>query len=303
MSSIFWSLPGWLSQDRIQGDWWALDPLSGPPNEPVTLEDVKRQARADGNTRDDVSFGGLLVAARRTVERYTNRSLLPQSWRFSCQNFPMDRIYLPMGAPLRGVTSFTWTGIDEITRDVDPGVYDINLSGDPGSVVLEFGRIWPPDPLSPSAPVRIEFQAGYDYFSGIGTISDDGLVLSAGGSPITSFNPSWPMFSTIVLNGISSLVLSVSPDGSFLTLMSPRADLVSTTGIVNWAFNLVPQDLKTAIMMLVTHWYGPGRAPVVVGRGVTSADISLGVRSLMDPYRVSVMGFRQTRGIGVPLLP
>jgi uncharacterized phiE125 gp8 family phage protein len=251
------------------------------------VNDVKVQARVDGSSRDDVSIAGLLVAARRTVERLTNRSLLPQTWQLSLQRFPRDRIILPR-APLIGVDWVQWTGIAESQSIVDSGLYDVNTSGDPGSVVLQFARIWPPDPLSPSKPVVVQFRAGYPYFSGHVNVDSTGTVLTISDS--SSFSTSWPIYSPIILNGISSTVLSVQSTTQ-LTLLSPCSFANGTN--VRWSLNLVPAELKLAIAMLATHWYGPGRTPVVVGRGVTSADISLTVKQLITPYRVNVMGFRQ----------
>jgi uncharacterized phiE125 gp8 family phage protein len=289
MSSIFWSLPGWLAQDRVQGEWWALDGITPPVDEPVTLADVKVQARVDGTNRDDVSIAGLLVAARRQVEKLTNRSLLPQTWALSLQRFPIDRIVLPR-APLIAVDFVQWTGIDEVTTPMDPSLYKVNTSGDPGSVVLRFGCIWPPNPLSPSKPVVVQFQAGYPYFSGLCDIDPTGLIVTTSADSPTMFDTTWTAFSTIVIGGFSCVIASVKSENQ-LTLMSPSYNARQTE--VPWALNRVPQDLKTAIMMLASHWFGPGRAPVIVGRGVTSADISFTVRQLIAPYRISTVGVRQ----------
>jgi uncharacterized phiE125 gp8 family phage protein len=298
MSSIFWSLPGWLAQDRVQGDWWALDPVIGPQDEPVTIQDVKVQARVDNSTRDDVSIAGFLVAARMTVEKLTNRSLLPQTWSLSLQQWPTDRILLPR-APLIGVDHVTWTNIGEEQRIVDPLSYAVNLSGDPGSVVLRFGQIWPPEPLSPSSPVKVQFKAGYPRFTGLGNLDPDGVTLNASGSPPTLFDPNWTPNQSIVINGVSHIIrYVVSP---LKLILYPFSNYSGQEVI--WSVNLVPSPLRLAVLMLATHFFGPGRTPVLVGRSVTSADVSLTVKRLISDYRINTMGFRQVRSMGAPYWP
>jgi uncharacterized phiE125 gp8 family phage protein len=300
MSSIFWSLPGWLAQDRVQGDWWALDPVKGPADEPVTIQDVKVQARVDNSTRDDVSIAGFLVAARMMVEKLTNRCLLPQTWSLSLQQWPTDRVLLPR-APLIGVDSVNWTNISEVQQIMDPGQYDVNLSGDPGSVVLRFGQIWPPDPLSPSSPIKIQFQAGYPRFSGLATIDPDGVTMNATGSPLIPFDPTWTANQAILVDGTSLTIRQVvSPTQLILYPVSLSS---GTTTPIQWSVNLVPAPLRLAVLMLATHWFGPGRTPVIVGRGVTSADISLTVKKLIQDYRINTFGFRQVRSMGAPYWP
>lgn len=44
----------------------------------------------------------------------------------------------------------------------------------------------------------------------------------------------------------------------------------------------VPEDIKHAILLLVEHWYDPGRGAVLVGS--ISKEIEFGVMSLLDPY-------------------
>jgi hypothetical protein len=182
---------------------------------------------------------------------------------------------------------------------VDPSQYDVNLSGDPGSVVLRFGQIWPTDPLSPSSPIKVQFQAGYPRFAGVGDIANDGVTLNSSGSPPILFDPNWTPIQSIVVNGVSHIISQVvSPTQLILYPLSNYAGQA-----VTWSVNLVPAPLRLAVLMLATHWFGPGRTPVIVGRGVTSADISLTVKRLIQDYRTNTMGFRQVRSMGAPYWP
>jgi hypothetical protein len=194
-------------------------------------------------------------------------------------------------APLIGVDWVKWTTIAETQATVDPSLYDINPSGDPGAVILQFAKIWPPDPLSPSRPVIVQFRAGYPYFSGHVNVDSTGKILTISDSPpLSLFDTTWTRNSIIVVNGMPAVVTNI-PSTTQLTLLASCGFPGQSN--VPWSLNLVPADLKLAIAMLATHWYGPGRTPVIVGRGVTSADISLGVKQLIAPYRINTMGFKQ----------
>src|ERR1017187_4200628 len=128
MSSIFWSLPSLLTPDRIQSRWWALDQIVQPVDEPIAIQDVKNHTRIS-TSFDDTIIAGLIAAARVSVEKDTNRSMLPQTWDFRLQGWPKDRIMIPR-APLRSVDSLNFTDITENESIVDPGIYDVNTSGD-----------------------------------------------------------------------------------------------------------------------------------------------------------------------------
>jgi hypothetical protein len=241
----------------------------------------------------------MLVSARLWVERYTNRSLLPQTWLFSCQTWPLDRIYLPR-APLIGLDFLNYTTINQQLLTVSPSTYEVNTNGDPGSIVLQFGQIWPPDPLSPSEPIQAQFQAGYPYVNGTASVDGTGTIVTDLDSP-GLFNVQWTPNMWITLNGITSIIAFVqSPN--VLILGAARPDLAGQ-GNIQWNVNSVPQPIKMAILQMATHMYGSGRTPVITGRGVTSAEISLTVKSLLAPYRISTMGLKQTRGVGVPIWP
>jgi len=197
------------------------------------------------------------------------------------------------------VDEVAWTNINEESFPMEPSRYDVNLSGDPGSVVLRFGQIWPPEPLSPSAPIKVRFQAGYDRFAGLAAIAQDGVTLTASGSPVTPFDVKWTANQSIVVGGVSHVISRVvSPEQ---LVIYPASN--SAGGTVAWSVNLVPAPLRLAILLLASHWFGPGRTPVLVGRGVTSADVSLTVKRLIQDYRINIMGFRQVRSQGAPYWP
>ena len=63
---------------------YALERVSGPDIEPITLAEAKRHLGEfdDVTTRDD-DVSGLIQAAREWVEDYTARALIDQTWRLT----------------------------------------------------------------------------------------------------------------------------------------------------------------------------------------------------------------------------
>jgi|SRR5579863_566086 len=292
MSSIFWSLPAWLAPDRIQTAWWGLDPVTPPVDEPVTIQDVKEHARIFIGA-DDSYIASLISAARLRVEKDSNRALLPQTWDFWLQAWPMDRIFIPR-APLISVAYLNFTDITETVTAVDTSVYDVCTTGDPGSIVKRFGQIWPPGPLSPSRPINARFQAGYKYFSGTVTVGSDGK--STTWTTGDNFDTTWTRLSRITLDGISYPIASIA-DNEHLTLA-----VAATPGAeVSYTFNMVPEPAKIAIKMLAAHWYASPQ-PIVVGRGIASVEIQRTYDDLIDSLpRINPMGLNQIRATGSPI--
>jgi uncharacterized phiE125 gp8 family phage protein len=284
-TSIFWDLPGLAYQDRIQDRWWGLDLVTPPVDEPVTIADVKLQLNLD-TTYWDAKVAGFLVAARQYIERVTNRVLLPQTWDFWMQRFPVGRIYLPR-CPLTSVAWVKWTDTSEAQNLVDPATYTINTTGDPGSVVLRFGQIWPPGPLSPSRPVTARFTAGYRRFAGTVSVTGDGTQV--GKLTGDAFDATWTAMSSILIGGASYPVASVDSTTG-LTLAVP-APLANPAG---YSYNLVPEPLKLAIKILAAALFSdPG---CMEANGGSGSNAVRAAKALVSNYRVNTAGFAQRMG-------
>ena len=156
----------------------ALKLLTAPAVEPISLSDVKAQARID-TTADDALISGLITAARQACEDYLNRALITQSWVLWLDAFPCaaasnwwdgvkdgairsrnaDFIVLPK-PPLVAVTSVrVFDNADNIT--VFPATqYFVDNASEPARLALRNGAVWP-FPLRPANGIRIEYVAGY----------------------------------------------------------------------------------------------------------------------------------------------
>lgn len=86
--------------------------VTGPAVEPVHLDEVKQHCRVTpSDVTDDALLQGYIAAARRAVERHTNRALVSQTWDVKFDAWPADdRLRLPL-APLSSVTSISY--VDE----------------------------------------------------------------------------------------------------------------------------------------------------------------------------------------------
>ena len=76
---------------------WALELVSGPEIEPVTLAEAKRHLREyDDVTTNDADITALIQGAREWVEQYTARALIDQTWRLTFgDSVAVDRVTVP----------------------------------------------------------------------------------------------------------------------------------------------------------------------------------------------------------------
>lgn len=81
-----------------------------PTVEPVSLVEAKRHLKREDTTADDPLIEGLISTAREYAEKFTGRSLAPQTLEVSFDGFPVhgDPFSLP-GAPIREVLALTYT--------------------------------------------------------------------------------------------------------------------------------------------------------------------------------------------------
>lgn len=139
--------------------------IEAASEEPVSLEELKAQARIESDEEDDL-LEGLLIAARQWVEAYTGRALLKQAWRLWLDEMPdTDCLLLPK-APLIEVSAMTVFGNDDSSIVWDEANYFVDTASEPGRVVLRSDGAWP-------EPTRTANGISVDYFVGYGEASTD----------------------------------------------------------------------------------------------------------------------------------
>jgi uncharacterized phiE125 gp8 family phage protein len=135
--------------------------LSGPLVEPVSLDEAKAWLRLDSND-EDALLSALIVSARLTLESYTRRFYVTQSWRMTLDLWPsatMSRktFSVPL-APMQGVTAIRLYDADEVAQSVDVGAYRASAASERGRIVF---REPPAQPGRCADGVEIDIVAGY----------------------------------------------------------------------------------------------------------------------------------------------
>jgi len=129
--------------------------------EPVSIADLKTFiGLSTVETKEDSLLLALQKGARKHVENYTKRALLPETWR---QTHPEFGNFNLMRAPVLASTDVVITYLDPTTGDsttLSSTVYGVDTEAEPPRVYLKDGQDWPEHWESPNAVV-ITFVAGY----------------------------------------------------------------------------------------------------------------------------------------------
>lgn len=131
-----------------------------PVEEPVTLAEGKERLKLF-HTDDDARVTRLIVAARRTFETETNRSLVTRTYRLDLYCFPKGRgqIRLPMGR-VSAVSSISYIDQDEAPVIVDAADYVVDLTPDVPTITPAWDASWPSMTPRPGG-VSVTYVAGY----------------------------------------------------------------------------------------------------------------------------------------------
>lgn len=139
---------------------WALNLVTEPEVEPITLEEAKQHLRVD-TTADDIYITSLITAARQVAEERTSRAFITQTWDMIIDDFPMGSTIRLLKPNLQSVENIYYTDSNEQKHTIDKSIYDVDTNSVPGRIFLGFAKIWPVVILRPAAAVRIRFTAGY----------------------------------------------------------------------------------------------------------------------------------------------
>lgn len=254
-----------------------------PATEPVSVAEASDWLHVAST---DSSLPGLITTAREQVETFTSRSCASRRFEQTLDSFPyfVDSVQSQLAfppaysslprysttlwnysqmitlgrSPLISVERITYIGNDALPHDLLPGVdFVVDYHAEPPRLFPLPGGYWPPCYYVPNA-VTIFFVAGYDP------------------------NPT----QTVDVNQPEE-----SPE------QSPDSDLDITTGLpspvaqqAGYRLTIgVPQSVRTAILMLVAHYYF-NREPIVAGG---NSELPMGVTSMLWSQTVF---FASTRG-------
>lgn len=146
--------------------------LVAPPVEPVTLEQVKRQARIDIDDDDEHISSLIIPAARDRAEQYLRRYLVQQNRRMVLDDFPFEgrspqqagwRIVIPLGS-ISSILAIRYRDIDDETVVIDPADYRADLINEPARIEMKRSS-WP-STLNALSAVEVDFTCGYAATAG-----------------------------------------------------------------------------------------------------------------------------------------
>ncbi len=163
----------------MNGCPFALELISGPAIEPVTLAEMKLHLRAYSSTTADSQIEGLIQGGREFVEEYTGRVMIDQTWRLTLISgnpsyiggdsvtgyFPVylawrnwiirNQIFIPKSPVLSIVSVSTVASSGEVT-EIDPANYSLRDEGSkwPRVVGVNGNSLI-------AAELRVEFRCGF----------------------------------------------------------------------------------------------------------------------------------------------
>lgn len=133
--------------------------ISGPEEEPISLEELKAHMRVEHTDEDDLitAYG---TAAREFCEQATGRLLISQTCEMFLDQLRGDFIRFPV-SPIQSVRAIQLFDNSDVMTEVDLSSVCLDLIGSTPRIVLRTGYSWPSVTLRPANGVRVEFIAGY----------------------------------------------------------------------------------------------------------------------------------------------
>ncbi|MBM3562079.1 MAG: hypothetical protein FJX16_01560 [Alphaproteobacteria bacterium] len=135
--------------------------IGAPAIEPVSLADAKSWLREDGGEEDEL-IQALIVAARMTLEAYTRRFFVTQSWRLVFDCWPSSvastsTLHIPF-APFAGATEIRVFDANGIAQTLAGASYRAPPSTEGGRISFASA---PPAPGRATDGIEIDFNVGY----------------------------------------------------------------------------------------------------------------------------------------------
>lgn len=131
--------------------------ITPPAVEPISVDELKMQARIDQDT-EDALLAAYITAARADVEAILRRALIEQTWEMRLDAWWSDDLELPY-PPLISVDSVSYVDADDTTHMLNTGDYAVDTMSEPGRLSLLVDT--PTAELANFGGVRISYKAGY----------------------------------------------------------------------------------------------------------------------------------------------
>lgn len=144
----------------------ALELVTGPSVEPISLAELKLHVRTSGSAEDTL-LAIYIAAARLKAEAELGRALINQTWRLRLDAFggvdaageAINEIKIPKPT-VQSITSVTYVDTNEDTQTLATNQYTLDAVTSPGWLYPAVGVDWPETSETLNA-VAITFVAGY----------------------------------------------------------------------------------------------------------------------------------------------
>ncbi|TIX89195.1 head-tail connector protein [Rhizobium sp. P44RR-XXIV] len=137
--------------------WYPAKVTAPATQEPVTLDEAKRQLHVDFDDEDDY-IDLLIKAARNHVEKYCNIRLGTQSVDLKCDAW-CDFARLPV-APVQSIDVISYIASDGTSATLASSEYELRSEDLEGEIVRAYGKQWPV--IQPGSRITVSAIAGYD---------------------------------------------------------------------------------------------------------------------------------------------
>jgi uncharacterized phiE125 gp8 family phage protein len=136
--------------------------IGAPAIEPVSLAEMKAWLREDASD-EDLLIQALIVSARMTLEAYTRRSFVTQSWRIVMDAWPSDGgcVIVPF-APFQNISAIRVFDAADVAQTLAADTYRAPASSQEGRLIFKMA---PPAPGRRGEGVEIDFVVGYGALS------------------------------------------------------------------------------------------------------------------------------------------
>lgn len=139
---------------------FALELVTAPAVEPVTVEEAKTHLRVDSEDFENDYIETLITTARQEAENFLRRALITQTWRLSLDGWPARTLVLPI-PPLQSVSTVKYLDtsgtLRTLTADTD---YVVDAASTPARIYPAYAQTWP-TVRAIEKSVQVEFVAGY----------------------------------------------------------------------------------------------------------------------------------------------
>lgn len=136
----------------------SLQLMTGPTEQPISLPEAVAHIKPHSAASNDAILG-LVRAASQAAEGHMNRSLLPQAWRKTLDEFPESiRLDKPK---IIAITSVKYFDEDGVQQTLLADCYQLDNESEPGWLVPAAGYSWPGTQLRANA-VEVIYTAGYE---------------------------------------------------------------------------------------------------------------------------------------------